>query len=340
MSIATTGSRPRGGLVPRRHRMREVASGVPPERQLEIDAFISSIVDQRAAPTRSALGRVTSAIAARRELWEDLVVHDADERWYAQLHHGTELDVWLLSWVEGQETDWHDHGGSAGSFAVATGEVTEHFRRGARMLGERVLATGQYVAFGPGHVHDVSHYGDVPAVSVHCYSPPLTVMTFYERHLGRFRATETVRATGPDGRGWKRLGPYAGVPRPIDELLAEARLGLDRLGPREVAKAMKKGAVLVDIRPAEYRKAEGVVPGSVIIERNVLEWRLDPTSEARLSGIADYERQIILMCNEGYASSLAAVDLRRIGLVNVADMEGGYRSWRAAGLPTAPDTEE
>lgn len=337
MALATTASKPTEGLVPRRHRIREVASGVPPERQLAIGAFISSIVDERSAPSRSALGRVTAGIAAHPELWEDLVVHDADERWYAQLHRGEEIDVWLLTWEPGQETDWHDHGGSAGSFAVAGGEVTEHFRRGARMLGERVLAPGQFVAFGPGHVHDVTHHGDRPAVSIHCYSPPLTVMTFYERHLGRFRATETVRATGPDGRGWKRLGPYAGVPRPIDELLAEARLGLERLTPHEVASAMKRGAALVDIRPVEYRRAEGVVPGSIVIERNVLEWRLDPTNEARIHEIADYKRRIILMCNEGYASSLAAADLRRIGLVDVTDMQGGFRSWKADGLPTAVD---
>ena len=118
-----------------------------------------------------------------------------------------------------------------------------------------------------------------------------------------------------------------------DELLAEAREGLVRLGPREAASALSAGAVLVDIRSEVQRERDGVVPGSVFLPRNVLEWRCDPASPARDERVCDPAAQLILMCDEGYQSSLAAANLKRLGFQRATDLEGGFQAWRAAGLP-------
>jgi len=119
-------------------------------------------------------------------------------------------------------------------------------------------------------------------------------------------------------------------------MLAEARSGLTRLRPETAFAILTDGAVLVDIRPLEQRIGEGEVPGAVIIGRNVLEWRLDPRSEARIPALARADAQIIVMCSEGYASTLAAATLRRIGLREATDLDGGFQAWKAAGLPTRP----
>lgn len=121
--------------------------------------------------------------------------------------------------------------------------------------------------------------------------------------------------------------------RSIDVVLTEARASLDRLVPRDAYEAVRRGAVLVDIRPLTNREIEGSVPGALVIDRNVLEWRLDPTSDARIAD-AGYDLHVVLMCNEGYASSLAANGLQVIGLHRATDVIGGYRAWRAAGMPT------
>ena len=121
----------------------------------------------------------------------------------------------------------------------------------------------------------------------------------------------------------------------IDTLLAEARSTLVRLDPFAAAAAWRDGALLVDIRPQAQRRAEGDVPGSVLIERNVLEWRLDPTSPHCLPELLGPEQPILILCSEGYASSLAAATLRRLGLVNGTDVAGGFQAWRRAGLPTS-----
>ena len=110
----------------------------------------------------------------------------------------------------------------------------------------------------------------------------------------------------------------------VDDLLAEAREGLERLEPLAAAAAMEAGAILVDIRADSQRAADGVVPGALFIPRNVLEWRCD---------LFDPNRQLIVMCDEGYQSSLAAANLKRLGIRCVADLAGGFQAWRAAGLP-------
>jgi len=127
--------------------------------------------------------------------------------------------------------------------------------------------------------------------------------------------------------------PPAGS-RSIDQLLADARSRLTRLDPGQVHAAMGRGAVLVDIRPAAQRAEFGEIPGAIIIERNVLEWRLDPRSDARLDFAVGYDLQVIVTCQEGYTSSLAAAALQDLGLHRATDLDGGFAAWRAAGLPT------
>lgn len=118
----------------------------------------------------------------------------------------------------------------------------------------------------------------------------------------------------------------------IDEALADARTRLERLGPKEAATAQQQGALLVDIRPEANRVVEGLIPGAIVIDRNVLEWRLDPASQARIPE-ASYDTWIVLFCNEGYASSLAATSLQSLGIRRATDVVGGFRAWRASGLP-------
>jgi rhodanese-related sulfurtransferase len=124
--------------------------------------------------------------------------------------------------------------------------------------------------------------------------------------------------------------------RPIGEVLAQARERLKRVGPQQAYDAAQAGALLVDIRPAAQRAAEGQMPGALVVERNVLEWRLDPASDARLPEAGDYDRQVIVVCSEGYASSLAAASLQDLGLANATDLAGGFRAWAGSGLPYLP----
>ena len=119
----------------------------------------------------------------------------------------------------------------------------------------------------------------------------------------------------------------------IDEILAHARARLHRLDPYAVHDALRRGAVLVDIRPAAQRAEFGEIPGAVVIERNVLEWRLDPRSDARLPFADRYDLEVIVACQEGYTSSLAAASLLDLGLHRATDLAGGFAAWRDAGLP-------
>jgi len=325
--------------------------GVSPERQQVIEATLADLAPHSGRLAPAQLRSITTELAKRRELWSDLVVHDPDVRWYLPLHRSNSCDVWLLAWERGQDTDWHDHGGSSGSFAVADGSLLEQYRAPAGRLSHRRLGAGHAVAFGPGHVHDVAHGGQGSATSIHAYSPPLTAMTYYTSTDYGLIARQTVPIDGPEG-GRGRGGADTALARAsasaarltsdalpdgapgIDELLAEARSGLRRLRPEAALAAITDGAVLVDIRPLEQRIVEGEVPGAIIIGRNVLEWRLDPRSEARIPALARSDMQIVVMCSQGYASTLAAASLRRIGLTEATDLDGGFQAWRAAGLPT------
>lgn len=122
----------------------------------------------------------------------------------------------------------------------------------------------------------------------------------------------------------------------VDALLADARSRLDRVGPEQAHAELAAGAVLVDIRPAAQRAAEGEVDPTLpvlVVERNVLEWRFDPRSDARLPEAA-YDARVIVLCQEGYTSSLAADALRSLGIERATDVVGGFAAWREAGLPT------
>jgi rhodanese-related sulfurtransferase len=114
----------------------------------------------------------------------------------------------------------------------------------------------------------------------------------------------------------------------VNELLAAARARLDRPDPRRAADMVERGAILVDTRPAWQREQEGELPGALLIERNHLEWRLDPASAARIPQAVDHDVTWIVVCSEGYASSLAAASLQDLGLRNATDLAGGYQAWR------------
>jgi rhodanese-related sulfurtransferase len=123
--------------------------------------------------------------------------------------------------------------------------------------------------------------------------------------------------------------------RTIDDLLAEARARFSRLDALAAAKAVEAGAALIDIRPEAQRRAQGEIPGAAVIDRNVLEWRLDPASAHRIPELAKRDRLIVLLCSEGYASSLAAATLCELGL-RAVDVIDGFGGWVAAELPTRP----
>ncbi|WP_406384405.1 rhodanese-like domain-containing protein [Streptomyces sp. NBC_01618] len=129
-------------------------------------------------------------------------------------------------------------------------------------------------------------------------------------------------------------GPRRGTaPVGIDELLERVRAGFVRVGPREALAATADGALLVDIRYAELRERDGLIPGALVVERNELEWRLDPQGSHRAPEAVSHDLQVVVVCNEGYASSLAVASLQRLGLHRATDVIGGFQAWRAAGLP-------
>lgn len=123
------------------------------------------------------------------------------------------------------------------------------------------------------------------------------------------------------------------MPRTVEELLAEARSRLVRLAPAQAAAAQAAGAVFVDIRGDDETRIHGCIPGAIRIPRNVLEWRADPTCSACDSRIADLDVILVVVCQQGYQSSLAASNLHELGFTHATDLEGGFEAWRAEGLP-------
>ena len=128
------------------------------------------------------------------------------------------------------------------------------------------------------------------------------------------------------------MNPPAGS-RGIDDILAAARAKLRRVRPAEAYARQRRGAILVDIRPVAQRTATGEIPGALIVDRTVLEWRFDPRSPARLPVADRYDLPVIVFCQQGYSSSLAAATLHDLGLHHATDMIGGFDAWAAAGLP-------
>jgi rhodanese-related sulfurtransferase len=120
-------------------------------------------------------------------------------------------------------------------------------------------------------------------------------------------------------------------PRTIDDLLAHCRARLERVAPQDLGRELGAGALVVDVRPADQRVRDGELPGAIVVDRNVLEWRLDPASAHRIDAVTGYDQRIIVVCNEGYSSSLAAATLHDLGLHRATDLIGGYQAWLEEG---------
>ncbi|WP_041832330.1 rhodanese-like domain-containing protein [Actinoplanes sp. N902-109] len=128
-------------------------------------------------------------------------------------------------------------------------------------------------------------------------------------------------------------GGGATEPAGIDRVLERARAGVRRLGPYEVVEAVRGGALLIDTRTEAHRRDQGELPGALVIDRTVLEWRLDPACPWRIPEATGYDLRVIVACRHGYSSSLAAASLRAVGLRAATDLAGGVQAWIAAGLP-------
>jgi rhodanese-related sulfurtransferase len=123
----------------------------------------------------------------------------------------------------------------------------------------------------------------------------------------------------------------------VADLLERARKRISRVNPEDLDRLLSEGALVVDIRPAAQRQTEGVLPGAVVVERNVFEWRLDPRSEHRLPEVRDHTQPVVVVCSEGFASSLAAATLTDLGFEQAADLAGGYKAWSARSKRLTPD---
>jgi rhodanese-related sulfurtransferase len=283
--------------------------------------------------TPDELANIVSVFASSDGLMDKVRLR-AERRWYKRFYHGPDYDIWVISWLPGQGTGFHDHGASSGAFVVATGILEEH-RPGERT---RVIHPFNPRAFGPDYAHDVRNVSLAPAVSVHAYSPPLSDMNEYELDGSRLvpRNPASGKAEMVDGE-WRvqeqNLLDRTGASS-IEQVLSAARARLRRLSPDEAYEAMvKTGGILVDIRSEAQRAIEGSIAGALVVERNVLEWRFDPTSSSRLAVATDHDIQVMVFCSEGYTSSLAAIALQDLGLFRATDMIGGFQAWRAMGLP-------
>ncbi|MGY5105555.1 rhodanese-like domain-containing protein [Streptomyces sp. 900105245] len=141
----------------------------------------------------------------------------------------------------------------------------------------------------------------------------------------------------PTGTTGTEAGTSGQRPVGIDALLDRVRAGYQRVEAREAHEAARTGdALLVDIRYAALRDRDGLIPGALVVERNELEWRLDPQGSHRVPEATGHDLRVVVICNEGYASSLAVDSLRQLGLHRATDLVGGFQAWRSAGLPVEP----
>jgi rhodanese-related sulfurtransferase/mannose-6-phosphate isomerase-like protein (cupin superfamily) len=302
---------------------------VPTDERPVHEAQSTTISTDVVSRTPEELANIVSLFASSKG-WIDRVRLSVERRWYERLYQDADYDIWVISWLPGQSTGFHDHGESSGAFIVTTGILEEH-RPGEQPL---VIHPGESRAFGPDYAHDVRNDSLAPSVSIHAYSPPLSEMKEYELDGSRLIPRERVsqRDETLDEQGARTGRPDHSLS--IEEVLAAARVRLRRLSPDEAFEAMATTeAILVDIRPERQRAIEGSIPGALIVERNVLEWRFDPASSSRLPIATDYGIQIIVFCSEGYASSLAAAALQDLGLWRATDLVGGFHAWRAMSLP-------
>ena len=319
-------------------RTRRYATALDLQLEREANTTLVGVKDSSGAVSKTPeeLSEIV-ALFVLSDGWMDRVRLHSDHRWYERLYHGPDYDIWVISWLPGQSTGYHDHGASSGALVVATGILEEH-RPGERA---RVIHPGKPHAFGPDYAHDVRNDSLAPAISIHAYSPPLSEMNEYEldgsQLVPREHSSERVEMLDQQ---WQTQRPnpanHAGA-LSIEQTLAAARARLRRLSPEDAYRMVAKtGATLVDIRPESQRAIEGSIPGALIVERNVLEWRFDPASSARLPVATDHDLQVIVFCSEGYTSSLAAAALQSLGLWRATDIVGGFHGWRATGLPIVP----
>ena len=141
------------------------------------------------------LGQLVREIAAAEQSWRSIVRFSAERRWYRRLVLADDHEIWLLSWLPGQHTGFHDHGEARGAFAVAQGELRESLAQpGRNRVRNRCASAGSVTTFGARHLHDVSNAATAPAISVHAYSPPLTAMRRYEMTAAGLTLTGTDRA--------------------------------------------------------------------------------------------------------------------------------------------------
>jgi rhodanese-related sulfurtransferase/mannose-6-phosphate isomerase-like protein (cupin superfamily) len=289
--------------------------------------------------TPEELASIVSLFASS-DGWMDKVRLRTERRWYERLYQGPDHDIWVISWLPGQSTGFHDHGDSSGAFVVATGVLEEH-RPGEQTIE---IHPGKTRAFNSDYAHDVRNVSLAPAISIHAYSPPLNEMNEYEldgsRLVPRERVSGEAETLDQERREQRRKPADRTDALSIEQVLSAARTRLRRLSPTEAYEAVaKKAAVLVDIRPEGQRAIEGIIPDALIVERNVLEWRFDPASSARLPVATDHHFQAIVFCSEGYASSLAVAALQDLGLWRATDIVGGFHAWRATGLPIVPPSK-
>jgi rhodanese-related sulfurtransferase/quercetin dioxygenase-like cupin family protein len=269
---------------------------------------------------------MASGLALAAEAWSCSLERHATARTGLRILDTDAYDVWLLRWPVGSAVSPHHHGESDAAFAVASGVLREtRWVDGA--TSERLVRPGEAIPVERGVVHDVGAAG-VEALSVHVYSPPLSSMAYFDDATGRVLFEEFV----DPGRDVVTLwGRHSGG---IDDLLERARARIaPRAEPGDLAPALELGALVVDTRPEFLRQRDGELDGAVVVERNVLEWRLDPLGSHRLPQASDPERPVIVVCDEGYASSLAAASLLDLGRRNVTDLNGGFQAWKRSVAP-------
>ncbi len=183
----------------------QLESEAPSERAEAIHRVLEDLDLPDGRLSRYDLERVSLAVAARRDLFEDLIVDDRESRWWLLLFRNPAYEVKLLTWEDDQSSDWHDHGGSSGAFAVTNGVLLERHRSEDHVsVVSGHFGVGQFGTFGPDYVHDIMHEAGKPAVSIHVYSPPLSGLTFYDRTGFGFVAKEFIPE---ETRGTQRTTP-------------------------------------------------------------------------------------------------------------------------------------
>jgi rhodanese-related sulfurtransferase len=229
----------------------------------------------------------------------------------------------LLAWVPPRRyTVWHDR-------AVFHFLVDEDDRARYRQVLAQALEPGGVVVVGAFAADGPTHCSGLPVQRYEAAELAGVLGRAFDGSCETVATrSEAHRTPSGDVQPFTWVALRAPGRSAVDRLLAQARHGLDRVLPADLAAEMAAGALVVDIRPAEQRARDGELPGAVVIERNVLEWRLDPTCRHHIPQIEDGGQRVILVCNEGYGSSLAAATLRALGLRSATDLIGGFQAWR------------